>query len=61
MNAMLSSGGYPWTIVRLEDRDRYLAALDAASIDSNIGPFARFIAECVKRRVKTKARQATTR
>jgi fido (protein-threonine AMPylation protein) len=48
MNAMLASGGYPWTVVRVEDRDAYLSALDAASIDVDIGPFAGFIAERVR-------------
>ncbi len=43
MNAMLASGGYPWTVVRMEDRDEYLAALDRASLDSDLAPFARFI------------------
>ncbi|MEO7206395.1 MAG: Fic family protein [Steroidobacteraceae bacterium] len=47
MNAMLASGGYPWTVVRVEDRARYLHALDNASIDSNILPFATFLAERV--------------
>jgi Fic family protein len=47
MNAMLASGGFPWTVVRVEDRKRYLGALDRASIDSNIAPFARFLAERV--------------
>jgi fido (protein-threonine AMPylation protein) len=45
MNAMLASGGYPWTIVRVEDRNAYLAALDRASIDADIGPFAAFLAD----------------
>jgi len=45
MNAMLASGGYPWTVIRVEDRDAYLAALDRASIDANIQPFVTFIAE----------------
>ena len=45
MNAMLASGGYPWTVVRVEDRTRYLDALDRASIDLNIAPFATFLAE----------------
>ena len=40
MNAMLASGGYPWTVIRVEDRDAYLAALDRASIDMDIEPFA---------------------
>jgi hypothetical protein len=48
MNAMLASGGYPWTVIRVEDRDAYLAALDRASIDMDIGPFAGFIAERVR-------------
>jgi fido (protein-threonine AMPylation protein) len=47
MNAMLASGGYPWTVVRVEDRARYLRALDCASIDLNIAPFAAFLAERV--------------
>ena len=45
MNAMLASGGYPWTVVRVEDRARYLAALDSASINLNIEPFAALLAE----------------
>lgn len=48
MNAMLASGGYPWTVVRIEDRNGYLSALDSASIDSNIEPFAKLIAERVQ-------------
>jgi fido (protein-threonine AMPylation protein) len=49
MNAMLAAGGYPWTVIRVEDRDAYMKALESASVDMNIGPFAAFIAECVKR------------
>lgn len=48
MNAMLASGGSPWTVVRVEDRAAYLAALDRASIDMDIAPFAQFIAERVR-------------
>ena len=48
MNAMLASGGYPWTVIRVEDRTPYLAALDSASIDLDIFPFAGFIAERVR-------------
>ena len=43
MNVMLASGGYPWTIVPLERRDDYMAALEAASVKQDIGPFARFV------------------
>jgi Fic family protein len=48
MNAMLASGGYPWMVIRVEDRTEYLAALDGASIDLDIAPFAEFIAERVR-------------
>lgn len=47
MNTMLASGGYPWTVVRVEDRGHYLRALDSASIDLDIEPFATFLAERV--------------
>jgi hypothetical protein len=58
MNAMLASGGYPWTIIRVEDRDGYLAALDRASIDMKIEPFAKFIATRVRRSMKRAAAKA---
>lgn len=47
MNVMMAAGGYPWTIIPVERRDDYMAALEAASVDGNIVPFADFIAECV--------------
>lgn len=48
MNAMLASGGYPWTVIRVEERRAYLAALDAASAGGDIAPFAAFIARQMK-------------
>ena len=44
MNVMLASGGYPWTVIRVQDRTAYLAALESASVDQDIEPFARFVA-----------------
>lgn len=44
MNAMLASGGYPWTVIRIEQRSDYMAALEAASSRGEINPFAEFIA-----------------
>ena len=52
MNVMLASGGYPWTIIQVEDRNAYLAALDRASIEGKIEPFAAFVAERVRRAIK---------
>jgi len=49
MNLMLASGGYPWTIVPLERRADYMAALEQASVQGDIRPFAGFLAELVAR------------
>jgi hypothetical protein len=43
LNIMLASGGYPWTVIRVDDRSEYMAALDAASADADIEPLSRFI------------------
>lgn len=45
LNAMLASGGYNWTIVPVERRKEYMAALEKASVDEDISDFARIIAE----------------
>jgi hypothetical protein len=54
MNVMLASGGYPWTIVPLERRDDYMAALESASVGQDIKPFAAFIGRLVKNRLQGK-------
>jgi len=54
MNVMLASGGYPWTVIRVENRDAYLKALDRASIHTDIGPFCAFLAESVRRSMEQK-------
>ena len=51
MNAMLASGGYPWTVVPVARRDDYMAALEAASVRQDIGPFSQFLAGLVADRV----------
>jgi len=45
MNLMLASGGYPWTVIRLTQRDTYMNALEQASVHKDIKPFAEFIAQ----------------
>ena len=57
MNAMLASGGYPWTIIPVERRDDYMAALEAASVGQDIGPFAEFIGGLVAARMRGAARR----
>ena len=48
MNLMLASGGYPWTVVPMEKRKEYMAALENASVGESIIPFAQFLASLVK-------------
>ncbi len=48
MNLMLAAGGFVWTVIRVEDRAGYLAALEKASAGQDIRPFADFIAERVE-------------
>jgi Fic family protein len=47
MNVMLASGGYPWTIIPVEQRNNYMSALEKASVEQNIADFAKFIANLV--------------
>lgn len=49
MNTMLAAGGYPWTVVPVESRADYMAVLEAASVDQNIAPFARFLGALVSK------------
>jgi len=55
MNVMLASGGYPWTVIPLEKRDIYMAALEDASVRGNIVPFAEVLARLVKDGLQGKA------
>jgi len=54
MNVMLSSGGYPWTVIPVEERDSYMNALEQASVNQNIEPFAKFIAYLVNASINGK-------
>lgn len=43
MNVMLAAGGWPWTIIPVEQRETYMAALEEASVKQNIVPFTEFL------------------
>lgn len=43
-NTFLASGGYPWTVIRVEQRKAYMAALENASVRHDISNFTRFVA-----------------
>lgn len=48
MNLMLVSAGYVWTVIPVEHRNEYMAALEQASSFMNIEPFATFVAGLVQ-------------
>lgn len=47
MNLMFAAGGYPWTIVPVQQRNGYMAALEQASAGQNIAPFAQLLGRLV--------------
>jgi len=47
MNVMLAAAGQPWTVIRVEERNEYMRALEAASVQDNIIPFATFLAKAL--------------
>jgi len=49
MNALLATAGYPWTVIRVEERGQYLDALERASVEGDVGPFVTFVAEQMRR------------
>ena len=49
MNAFLILGGINWTVIRVERRDEYMNALESASVDENIEPFARFVLDSIEK------------
>ena len=51
MNTMMASGGYPWTVIPVTDRNAYVNALKKASVGEDIAPFADFLARLVKKRL----------
>lgn len=52
MNLMLASGGFPWTVIPVQGRSDYMNALERASSNQDIAPFAAFIGHLVSEGVK---------
>jgi fido (protein-threonine AMPylation protein) len=48
MNTMLAAGGWNWTVIPVEKRDAYMAALESASVRQDIKPFVNFLASLIK-------------
>lgn len=52
MNVMLASGGYPWTVIPVEERKTYMGSLEKASVDGDIKPFVKFLSYLVSESMK---------
>jgi hypothetical protein len=52
MNLMVASGGWRWTLVTVDTRNEYMAALERASVHQDIGPFTQYLAERVEASAK---------
>lgn len=48
MNVMLASGGYPWTVIPVDRRNDYMAALESASVRHDIRPLGAFVGGLVE-------------
>ncbi len=51
MNVMLASGGYDWVVITTDRRAEYMAALETASTNDDILPFAKFIVSILRQNV----------
>jgi hypothetical protein len=54
MNLMLSSGGYPWTVIPVQQRSKYMKSLEEASVNLNILPFVEFLSHLVNESMQGK-------
>jgi hypothetical protein len=54
MNVLLAAGGYPWTVIPMEKRDEYMAALESASVAQDIAPFVMFLGHLVSDSIEGK-------
>jgi len=48
MNTMLASGGFEWTVIPVERREEYMAALEDASVRSDIKAFTKLISNLIE-------------
>lgn len=48
MNVMMAAAGHSWAVIRIDHREAYMAALEAASVEENIAPFADLLGGLLK-------------
>jgi Fic family protein len=52
MNVMLAFGGFPWTVIPVEECDPYMVAFESASVGGGIEPFTIFLSRIVSESLK---------
>lgn len=50
MNVMLVTAGYPWTVIRVTERDGYMKSLDQVAREKDIQPFTRLVIQEMMRK-----------
>jgi hypothetical protein len=59
MNAMLVTGGYVWTVVPVEQRKPYMAALEKASTGQDITGFSAFLGQLIREQTDAPLKRPT--
>lgn len=53
MNLILMRNGYPITVIRIEERNEYMSALEKSSVENDLEVFINIVAEAVNRSLDT--------
>ncbi|WP_241428158.1 hypothetical protein [Clostridium sp. DJ247] len=53
MNLILIINGYPITVIKTEDRDEYMKALEKASVEGDLQDFIKIVVKAVDRSLDT--------
>ena len=49
MNTCLASGGYPWTVIRVDNRTQYISTLENTHLAFDMTPFTQFVIQEMQR------------
>ena len=49
MNTMLTTGNYPWIVIPVSLRDKYMSSLENASVNNDITTFVDIILDLIKK------------
>ena len=61
MNTLLAAGGYPWTVIRVKNRNEYINSLEATHMEFDRVRFTQFVAKEMKHTVPSSTNNADKR